>query len=144
MDTNPRLPCLVNRLVPFVHVADVEASLGFYALLGFVPKDTMKDACGNTFWALAQSDRAEIMLARADGPIDAAVQAVLFYMYTTDVAGLRRHLLGEGLHDGGVFRGAGGPDRCVAFAVAHPDYMRAGEMRVADPDGYCILIGQVG
>jgi len=106
----------------------------------------MKDARGCAFWALAESGKAEIMLARADGPIDPEQQAVIFYMYSTDVAGLRRHLLGNGLHDGGRYCGAAGPNdgRRVVFEVAHPDYMQAGEVRVADPDGYCILVGQLG
>ena len=136
----------VNRLVPFVHVLDVEASLAFYALLGFVPENVMKDAHGSAFWALARSGKGEIMFARADGPVDPEQQAVLFYMYSTDVAGLRRHLLAGGLHDGGTYRGSKGPNdgRRVVFDVAHPHYMQAGEVRVADPDGYCILVGQLG
>ena len=90
----------VNRLVPFVHVADVDASLDFYALLGFVQNNTLRDPAGRAFWSLAQSGNAEIMFSRASGPIDPAQQAVLFYMYSTDVAALRRHLLAKGLHDG--------------------------------------------
>jgi hypothetical protein len=138
--------CAVNRLVPFVHVADVESSLAFYALLGFSPENAMKDARGHTFWALARSGAAEIMLARADGPVDPAQQAVLFYMYTDNVAGLRRHLLANGLHDGGAYSGAKGPNdgRRVVFNVARPHYMPAGELRIADPDEYCILVGQLG
>lgn len=143
--SSPHLAGAVNRLVPFVHVADVEASLAFYAMLGFVPQHTMKDARGRAFWALAQSTKAEIMFARADGPVEAERQAVLFYMYSTDVAGVRRHLLANGVRDGGVYRGVKGSSdgRREVFEVAHPDYMRAGEVRVADPDGYCILVGQL-
>ncbi len=141
-----RPAALVNRLVPFVHVADVEASLAFYALLGFETQSIMKDGRGNAFWAMAKSGSAEIMLARASGPIDAGQQAVLFYMYSTDVAGLRRHLLGGGLRDGGAYLGVKGPHdgpRTV-FEVARRDYMPAGEMRVTDPDGYVVLVGQLG
>lgn len=145
-DTRPSPhPGAVNRLVPYVHVVDVEASLAFYALLGFRLNNALKDAHGRTFWSLAQSGSAEIMLARSNGPVDAEQQAVLFYMYSTDVAGLRRHLLACGLHDGGAYGGAKGPNdgRRVVFEVAHRDYMPGGEMRVSDPDGYCILIGQL-
>lgn len=140
-----QVPCAVNRLVPFVHVADVQASLAFYAMLGFVPQNVMKDGRGDAFWALAQSGMAEIMLARASGPVDAGQQAVLFYMYGTDVAGLRRHLLTSGVNDGGAYSGAKGPNDGpgMVFEVAHPDYMPAGEVRIADPDGYVILVGQL-
>ncbi|MGH7131724.1 MAG: VOC family protein [Phycisphaerales bacterium] len=145
---NPAPPaaCAINRHVPFVHVGDVEASLDFYALLGFVPQSVMKDAGGHAFWALAQSGKGEIMFARASGPIDAEQQAVIFYMYSADVAGLRRHLLESGLRDGGTYCGAKGPGdgTRMIFEIARPHYMPAGEVRIADPDGYCILVGQLG
>lgn len=142
---SPPATSAVNRLVPFVHVANVEASLAFYALLGFVPQDIMKDGGGRAFWSMARSGKAEIMFALASGPIDAGQQAVIFYMYSTDVAALRRHLLAGGLRDGGVYRGAAAPGdgpRTV-FQVAHPNHMPAGEVRIADPDGYVILVGQL-
>lgn len=136
----------VDRCVAFVHVADVDASLAFYAGLGFAAAETMKDPGGRAFWARAESGAgSEIMFARASGPIDPAQQAVLFYMYSPDVRALRGHLLGLGLHDGGVFSGRAGPNggRRVVFEIVSRDYMPRGEMRVSDPDGYCILVGQL-
>lgn len=136
----------VNRLVPFAHVVDVQASMTFYAHLGFSPVSVLRHGAQPPFWARLSSGSAEIMFARASGPIDADQQAVLFYMYTADVEGLRRHLLAQGLRDGGVFCGQPGPGdgRRVAFEITRPDYMPAGEMRLHDPDGYCILVGQLG
>jgi len=124
--TNPAPPaaCAVNRHVPFVHVGDVEASLDFYALLGFVPESVMKDGHGRAFWALAKSGKGEIMFARASGPVDAEQQAVLFYMYSTDVAGLRRHLLENGVRDGGAYCGAAAPGASVDIASATPTRKR--------------------
>lgn len=142
----PPIACAVNRLVPFVHVVDVDLSIGFYATLGFSPRNVMKEACGRAFWARLQSGAGEIMLARADGPVDAGQQAVLFYMYSEDVAALRRHLLASGLRDAGVYSGAASPEhgpRSV-FHISRPHHMPAGEMRIADPDGYVILVGQLG
>lgn len=149
---HPQSPFHVHRCVTYVHVADVDASLAFYAGLGFVAVDIMRDPAGRAFWAMARSGDvggcggAEIMFARASGVIDPAEQAVLFYMYSSDVRALRGHLLGCGLHDGGVFAGQAGPNggRRVVFAVAARDSMPGGEVRVADPDGYCVLVGQVG
>ena len=145
-ESMPRSGYAVNRLVPFVHVVDVRASLEFYALFGFTPESVLKDASGSAFWALLRSGGAEIMLARASGRVDAEQQAVLFYVYSTEVAGLRRHLLNKGVRDGGSYSGARGPDGapCVVFEVAYRDYMPAGELRVHDPDGYVILVGQLG
>ncbi len=137
--------CAVSRTVAYVHVSDVDASLAFYSLLGYVPEKTLKDEHGRAFWSLVRSGTAEIMFARASGAIDAGQQAVLFYMYSADVAGLRSHLLAGGLHDGGIYRGMAGPNggRREVFEIARPDYMPAGEMRIADPDGYIILVGQL-
>ena len=144
-------PNPVYRSVPYLHVADVEASLDFYAALGFEPDTILRDERGRAFWASAVSEsdgrpsRAEVFFARADAPVIPEQQAVLFYMYTEDVARMRAHLLAAGLHDGGAYHGQQGPNRGrrVVFEAQHPDYMKRGELRIADPDGYCILMGQL-
>ncbi len=135
----------IHRLVPYVHVADVEASLAFYTTLGFTPVNVMKDVDGKMFWVLARSAAAEIMLAQASGPIDAEQQAVLFYMYSPDLSTLRVALLESGLRDAGIYRGERSPDHTtrMVHAIAHPAHMKNGELRVVDPDGYVILIGQL-
>lgn len=153
--STPPASCAVNRMVAFVHVANVDAAAAFYELLGFTVRADLKDGQGR-FWAMLKAGddvrasggepAAEIMLARASGPIDAAQQAVLFYMYTPNLSTLRQHLLTNGMRDGGVYSGGAGPNdggHSVAFAIAHPPYMEAGEMRVVDRDGYVILVGQL-
>ena len=72
-------------------------------------------------------------------------QAVLFYMYSENVAALRTYLLEQGVYDGGTYCGGCGPNngRRVVFEITRPDYMRGGEVRIADSDGYCILVGQL-
>jgi hypothetical protein len=72
---------------------------------------------------------AKLMLALADGPIDAGIQAVLFYCWTADVQALHDELAAAGVEVG---------------PVQHPFYMPAGELRVEDPDGYVLLVGQLG
>lgn len=139
----------IHRLVPFAHAASVDASLSFYSLLGFEPQHILKDPSGRAFWAMAQSGdniaKAEMMFAQSSGPINAAQQAVLFYMYTTDVEILRRHLLASGVRDGGRYSGAASPHDGpgMVYHVSHPAHMPAGELRVVDPDGYVILVGQL-
>jgi uncharacterized protein (TIGR03067 family) len=134
----------VHTLIPMAHVADVEASLAFYGHLGYGPINVLRDAHAAMRWAMLRSGDAAIMLARASGPIDAEQQAVLFYMYTHDVAALRQALLKAGVADATAGVSAG--DRGVGarvFPITHPDYMPAGEMRLIDPDGYVILVGQL-
>ena len=48
-----KIPGAIDRLVPFVHAADVEASLAFYALLGFDFGEPMRDDRGAAFFAAA-------------------------------------------------------------------------------------------
>jgi len=133
----------VERVVPFVHVNDVEASLAFYSLLGFTTANAMKDINGKMYWAFVRSEAAEIMLAQASGPVDAEQQAVLFYMYSPDLSTLRSVLIQGGLRDAGVYRGVRSADDTtqMVHAIAYPEYMKSGELRVIDPDGYVILIG---
>lgn len=152
MHTLPEASARVHRLVPFAHAADVEASLRFYALLGFERQSDHRGPTGRTVWAHAKSGAAEIMLAQADGAVEPGRQGVLFYMYSDDVDALRAHLLARGVADGGAYCGQPGPGVApgpgkpggAVFEVMRPFYMPRGQLRVHDPDGYVCLVGQVG
>lgn len=137
-------PARVTSLVPMAHVADVEASAAFYELFGLTRQNAMHDPDGRLNWQWMGNDQAHLMLTRASGPVAADQQAVLFYLYCRDVSVLRTHLLAHGLADGGRFTGAGrepGVRTRVVFTRTTPMYMPNGEIRVHDPDGYCVLIG---
>ncbi|MCB9853950.1 MAG: hypothetical protein H6819_12690 [Phycisphaerales bacterium] len=143
-------PFPVHRVVPYLHVADVEATAEFYSALGFEADTWFRNPKGEAQWVSVRNESsdgrvAEIFFARASGPIDASQQAVLLYLYALDVHALRNHLLAKGLHDGGKYSGQSGPNdgRRVVFEVQYPFYMNEGEIRVHDPDGYCLLIGQL-
>jgi predicted enzyme related to lactoylglutathione lyase len=144
-----------------LHVSDVDRSLEFYALLGFNCHSRFSDHTEKPYYAAIQSQQAELMLARASGPIDPAQQAVLLYMYCKDVVGLRSHLLAQGLLDAGPapsqsefneqhLKGLQNTPKnsssqgslAAVFNVTFPDYMNEGEVRIHDPDGYIILVGQ--
>lgn len=137
----------IYSFVPYLHVADVQASIDFYSVFGMA-LDSRFGPEGAPIWARMKGDNTDLMLARASGPIDPGVQAALFYLHTPDVVGMRAHLLASGLVDGGVFTGAesqGSEERKgTVFAVTHPHYMPSGEIRVHDPDGYVLLVGQIG
>ena len=147
--------CRVTTHVPIAHVEDVDRSAGFYALLGFHCDNRFSGPDGKTNWAAMTSGAARIFFARASGPIDDTQQAVLFYMYSNDVMALRMHLLKSGLIDGGRFPSEPVPgddsvavnplasSRKAVFRPTFPFYMPQGEIRVHDPDGYCILVGQL-
>ncbi|MFM8571778.1 MAG: VOC family protein [Pirellula sp.] len=141
---------LVDRCVAMVHVEDVEASADFYGLLGFCVESRYVGDDGVTNFVGLQSGQAELFLARSSGPIVPSQQAVLFYMYTSDVRAMRERLLEKGLEDGGVPPGLRKPgqegympERRAVYSICHPFYMPCGELRVQDLDGYTLLIGQL-
>lgn len=117
----------VVDLVPFVHVADVGRSITFYRLLGLEVSRTHEEGA-TLAWAFLGHEGAAMMLASASEPVEPRDQAVLFYLYSHDLAGLRRHLLAGGVLPGEILDGSPGPRQ---------------EMRVTDPDGYCLMVAQI-
>lgn len=120
-------PAPVGRLVPFVDVSDVAATVSFYALLGFQVTAEHRPH-GRLVWAALASGAAELMVAETERPPDPSRQGVLFYLYTTDLDELREHLRAHGAASSGIEDGSPGPRR---------------EMRVDDPDGYCLMIASL-
>jgi hypothetical protein len=117
-------PGPVDDLIPFVHVADVGRSVAFYELLGFEVTGTYQPG-PQLEWAALEHAQAKLMLAHTDDPVDPARQGVLFYLFTTDLQGLQRHLRAHGEQAGAIVDGTPGPKQ---------------EMRVRDPDGYVLMI----
>ena len=119
----------VIGLIPMAHAADVQRAVDFYKLLGMEVRGSLKNPSGDLQWVHLACDQAELMFARAAEPVIASQQAVLFYLYSPNLVALREHLLAKGVR---------------VSAITYPNYMPKGEIRVDDPDGYCLLIGQAG
>jgi catechol 2,3-dioxygenase-like lactoylglutathione lyase family enzyme len=117
----------VSRLIPFVHVEDVERSIAFYYHLGFIVASVYKYR-GTSVWAEIRSEGAELMVSTDGDSIDPAGQGVLFYLYSDDLAALREQLLANGIHVGEIEDGTPGPSQ---------------EMRLTDPDGYVLIVAQL-
>jgi len=116
-----------SNLVGMAHVEDVQRSADFYSQMGFRIVSTFKNDAGVLHGVDLRSGDAALMLTKADARVIAAEQTVLFYLYTDGLAALREQLLGSGV---------------AVSEVSYPFYMEKGEIRVADPDGYVLLIGQ--
>ena len=119
----------VTGLIPMAHVADVRRTLDFYKLLGMEMRGCLKTSSGDLQWAHVVCEQADLMVTRASEPVVAGQQAVLFYLYSPNLVVLREHLIAAGVH---------------VSPITYPAYMTKGELRVDDPDGYCLLIGQAG
>ena len=117
----------VSGLIPFVHVEDVERSIAFYYHLGFIVASVYKYR-GRPVWAELRSEEAELMVSTDGDSIDPAGQGVLFYLYSSNLDGLRDQILAEGIDVGEIVDGTPGPRQ---------------EMRLTDPDGYVLMVAQV-
>jgi len=116
----------LKSLVPMAHVRSVRRSVEFYRKLGFVEGNTHSPEGGSEpVWAWLTSGGAQLMLAQADEPVDPEKQAVLFYVYSTDVAAFLSTLVEAGVSSG---------------PIQHPFYAPRGEFRVTDPDGYVLMV----
>ncbi|HRF59187.1 MAG TPA: hypothetical protein PLH94_04645 [Fimbriimonadaceae bacterium] len=136
----------IQSFVPFLHVADVTASIEFYLRLGF-GLDSRFGPEGDPYWARLKRPGCDLMLAKASGCIDPRAQGALFYLHVDDVLAYRVAMLDAGVQDGGTYAGASSdefPRSGMIFAPTHPPHMPAGEVRVHDPDGYVLLVGQLG
>lgn len=119
-----------------LRVIDIERSAAFYRRLGFEIGNAVPRGHGPKEWvwlyapaAADWKDGPNLMLTRSSRRIDASAQDVLFYLYASDLKGLRAHLLEAGL---------------APAEIVYPEYLPAGEFRVEDPDGYCLMIAQAG
>jgi catechol 2,3-dioxygenase-like lactoylglutathione lyase family enzyme len=117
----------LTGLIPMAHAADVQRAADFYQKLGMEIRGSLRDPGGKLQWVHMDCGAAHVMFARASEPVIASQQAVLFYLYASDLGTLREHLLANGVK---------------VSRITYPDYMPKGEIRVEDPDGYCLLIGQ--
>jgi catechol 2,3-dioxygenase-like lactoylglutathione lyase family enzyme len=124
----------IHGLTAYAHVADVQRSIDFYRRFGLDVRNSYEEG-GTLVWAFVTSPAqdpndagARLMLALADGPVEASQQAVLFYCWAPDAQALH-----DDLREAGIAVGE----------IEHPFYMPAGEFRVIDPDGYVLLVGQL-
>jgi hypothetical protein len=120
------MPTPLRSIVAMIHVKSVPDSIEFYRKLGL--------DVGNTFtpsgqeepsWAWLYSGEAQLMVTKADEPVIASQQAVLFYVYCEDVDAKRAELESMGV---------------LVGPMQYPFYSPKGEFRIQDPDGYVLMI----
>ena len=118
-----------RSLVAFAHVASVDRSINFYADLGFKVKNTVVPRGQSApVWAWLESEKANLMVGLADGPVDSSQQAILFYLYFDSIEQTRGALVELGHSPG---------------EIKYPFYMPCGECRLEDPDGYVLMLAQI-
>lgn len=124
---NPQNPFLAA--ITYLHVFDVQVSVTFYEQLGFqVLNSFTHPSATKPTWVFMQSRGACIMLAKSSGPFEPEQQAAMIYLYCVDVPAKREELVQMGLKPS---------------EIRTPFYAPRGEFRLADPDGYCLMIMHV-
>jgi catechol 2,3-dioxygenase-like lactoylglutathione lyase family enzyme len=116
----------IQSLVPMAFVESVPRSIEFYRKLGFREAGTHTPEGGKEpVWAWLTSEGAQLMLAKASEPVDPEKQAVLFYLYSSELDPYRDRLIEAGV---------------AAGTIEKPFYAPRGEFRIVDPDGYCLMV----
>jgi hypothetical protein len=115
----------VEAAVPVLYVRDIQRSQAFYALFGYAEQRDGGE--GEARWSYLQSGEHTLLLACVHPPLSQLELPLLIYLYVSDLAGIRQELERAGL----PFEMAG-----------YPDHAPGGELRVQDPDGNVVLVGQ--
>jgi predicted enzyme related to lactoylglutathione lyase len=114
-----------RSMVAATYVRDIDASRAFYGLLGFVEHSSGKaDASA---WSVMQHEEVSVLLASTGPALEVPALPLLFYFFYDDIDAVA-----------GVLEGAGVP----VTRTGHPPHALGGEVKVRDPDGNTVLLGQ--
>jgi len=117
----------LQSTVAVTYVRDIDRSRAFYELLGFGPHSSGAGPASG--WLYLQQDDHFVLLATTQPPLDIPALPLLFYFFVADLDALVA-----------VIRAAG----TQADHLGFPPHARGGEVRVLDPDGNTVLLGQAG
>jgi catechol 2,3-dioxygenase-like lactoylglutathione lyase family enzyme len=112
-------------MVAATYVRDIDTSRAFYELLGFGEHSSGQAA--TSAWSALRHGQNQVLLASTTPPLDLPGLPLIFYFYYDDVDAVVAVLAGAGV---------------AAEHVGYPPHALGGELRLTDPDGNTVLIGQ--
>jgi catechol 2,3-dioxygenase-like lactoylglutathione lyase family enzyme len=115
----------VQSMVSVTYVRDIDISRGFYELLGF--RENSAGKADTSAWCYLEQDGQFVLLAFTRPPLDIPPLPLLFYFFYDDLDSVVAVLRATGLE----------PAR-----MGHPPHALGGEVKVLDPDGNTVLLGQ--
>jgi catechol 2,3-dioxygenase-like lactoylglutathione lyase family enzyme len=115
----------VRSMVAATYVRDIEASQAFYQLLGF--RQNRTGTAATAAWVTLHQDPHVLLLASTRPPLAIPRLPLLFYFFFDDLDPVV-----EALGSAGV----------PVTRVGHPPHAPGGEVRLVDPDGNTVLLGQ--
>jgi catechol 2,3-dioxygenase-like lactoylglutathione lyase family enzyme len=115
----------LQSMVAVTYVRDIDRSRAFYELLGFGP---LRSGAGPASgWLYLQQGSHFVLLATTRPPLDIPALPLLFYFFVADLDA-----------QVAAVRAAG----TQADHLGYPPHALGGEVRVLDPDGNTVLLGQ--
>jgi catechol 2,3-dioxygenase-like lactoylglutathione lyase family enzyme len=112
-------------MVAATYVRDIDASRDFYELLGFAEQSTGRAA--TSAWSTLRHGDCRLLLASTEPPLEIPALPLLFYFFFDDLSAVVEALRAADVdleHTG------------------HPPHALGGELKLLDPDGNTVLIGQ--
>jgi predicted enzyme related to lactoylglutathione lyase len=119
------MPPVVRSIVAVTYVRDIDASRAFYELLGFGEYSSGRAA--TAAWTVMQQGEVLVLLGSTTPPLEIPRLPLLFYFFYEDVEAVV-----------GGLEAAGVP----VTRTGHPPHALGGEVKVLDPDGNTVLLGQ--
>ena len=114
-----------RSMIAATYVKDIDASRAFYALLGFCEHSSGK--AEGSAWSVMQHEGVSVLLAATGPALEVPALPLLFYFFYDDIEAVT-----------GVLEAAGAP----VVRTGHPPHALGGEVKVLDPDGNTVLLGQ--
>ncbi len=115
----------VRSIVAVTYVRDIDTSRAFYELLGFGERTSGRAA--TAAWTVMQQGETLVLLGSTTPPLAIPPLPLLFYFFYADLDSVVAALDAAGIQ--GVRTG-------------HPPHALGGEVKVVDPDGNTLLLGQ--
>jgi catechol 2,3-dioxygenase-like lactoylglutathione lyase family enzyme len=115
----------VRSMIAAAYVKDIDASRAFYGLLGF--REHSSGRAEISAWSVMQHEGVSVLLASTGTALDIPALPLLFYFFCDDIEAVA-----------GVLEEAGVP----VVRTGHPPHALGGEVKVLDPDGNTVLLGQ--
>jgi catechol 2,3-dioxygenase-like lactoylglutathione lyase family enzyme len=112
-------------MIAATYVKDIDASRAFYRLLGLCEHSSGKAEA--SAWSVMRHEEVSVLLASTGPGLDLPALPLLFYFFYDDIEAVV-----------GVLEEAGVP----VNRTGHPPHALGGEVKVLDPDGNTVLLGQ--
>jgi catechol 2,3-dioxygenase-like lactoylglutathione lyase family enzyme len=115
----------IQSMVAVTYVRNIDVSRGFYELLGFREHSSGRAAA--SAWLALEHRGHTVLLASTRPPLGVPRLPLLFYFFFDDLDAVVRAV------------GAAGVE---AVHMGHPPHALGGEVKLLDPDGNTVLLGQ--